>query len=90
AERAGRDASALRFACRAAVRIRPAGASGAERRPLTGSFEEIRGDLEALAGQGVTEVFVDLNFDREITGPDADPEASMDRAMAALEAFAPR
>ncbi|GAA1863937.1 TIGR03619 family F420-dependent LLM class oxidoreductase [Actinomadura bangladeshensis] len=90
AERAGRDVSALRFVCRAAVRIRPGGASGAERRPLTGSFEEVRGDLEALAGQGVTEVFVDLNFDREITGPDADPDASMDRAMAALDAFAPR
>jgi probable F420-dependent oxidoreductase len=88
AERAGRDASALRFVCRAAVRIRPAGREG--RRPLTGSAEEVRGDLEALAGQGVTEAFVDLNFDPEITGPDADPGASADRALAALDAFAPR
>ncbi|MEU5996157.1 TIGR03619 family F420-dependent LLM class oxidoreductase [Spirillospora sp. NPDC047418] len=93
AERAGRDASALRFACRAAVRVRPAGAppgNGADRRPLTGSFAQIRGDLEALAGQGVTEVFLDLNFDPGVTGPDADPGASLDRALAALDAFAPR
>ena len=60
-----------------------------ERRPLTGAFEEIRGDFGALARQGVTELFVDLNFDPEITGPDADPEASLDRALEALEAFAP-
>ncbi|CNG36765.1 putative F420-dependent oxidoreductase%2C Rv2161c family [Mycobacterium tuberculosis] len=93
AERAGRDASALRFVCRAAVRVRPGGAptaDRADRRPLTGSFEEIRGDLDALAVQGVTEAFVDLNFDREVTGPDADPRASLDRALAALEEFAPR
>ncbi|MEU9844764.1 TIGR03619 family F420-dependent LLM class oxidoreductase [Actinomadura sp. NPDC048032] len=87
AEEAGRDASALRFVCRGAVRVRPAGRE--ERRPLTGSFEEIRGDFGALARQGVTELFVDLNFDPEITGPDADPDASLDRALEALEAFAP-
>ncbi|TYK45243.1 TIGR03619 family F420-dependent LLM class oxidoreductase [Actinomadura decatromicini] len=87
AERAGRDPSALRFVCRGAVRVRPAGAAG--RRPLTGSFDEIRADLRDLAGQGVTEVFADLNFDPEITGPDADPRASLDRAMEALGALAP-
>ncbi|TDD82699.1 TIGR03619 family F420-dependent LLM class oxidoreductase [Actinomadura darangshiensis] len=87
AEQAGRDASALRFVCRGAVRVRPPGRAG--RRPLTGSYDEIRADAEALAGRGVTELFVDLNFDPEITGPDADPGASLDRALEALEAFAP-
>lgn len=87
AERAGRDPGALRFVCRGAVRVRPAGR--ADRRPLTGSHEEIRGDFAALAAQGVTELFVDLNFDPEVTGPDADPRASLDRALEALEAFAP-
>ncbi|MFA1547140.1 TIGR03619 family F420-dependent LLM class oxidoreductase [Actinomadura chokoriensis] len=87
AERAGRDAAALRFVCRGAVRVRPGGR--ADRRPLTGSAGEIRGDLETLAGQGVTETFIDLNFDPEITGPDADPRASLDRALQALDAFAP-
>ncbi|MFA1537309.1 TIGR03619 family F420-dependent LLM class oxidoreductase [Actinomadura monticuli] len=87
AERAGRDPVALRFACRGAVRVRPGGRAG--RRPLTGSPGEIRGDLAALAGQGVTEAFIDLNFDPEITGPDADPRAALDRALEALDAFAP-
>lgn len=87
AERAGRDAAALRLVCRGAVRVRPGGRAG--RRPLTGSVDEIRDDLAALAGQGVTEAFADLNFDPEITGPDADPRAALDRALAALDAFAP-
>jgi len=56
---------------------------------LTGSFEEIRADLAELADQGVTEVFVDLNFDREIGSPDADPDASTRRAHEVLETLAP-
>jgi probable F420-dependent oxidoreductase len=84
---AGRDADALRFVCRGVVRLRPGGAE--ERRPLTGSFEEIRADLALLADQGVTEVFVDLNFDREIGSPDADPEVSMHRAHEVLDTLAP-
>jgi probable F420-dependent oxidoreductase len=84
---AGRDASTLRFVCRGVVRVRPGGAE--ERRPLTGSFEEIRADLALLADQGVTEVFIDLNFDREIGSPDADPDVSMRRAREVLDTLAP-
>jgi len=93
AEKAGRDASALRFVCRGAVRVRPECASGggeSGRRPLTGTYEEIRGDFGMLEEQGVTELFVDLNFDPELTGPDADPWDSMYLAREALDAFAPR
>ncbi|RFU36988.1 LLM class F420-dependent oxidoreductase, partial [Actinomadura logoneensis] len=95
AEKAGRDPAELRMVCRGAVRIRPGGAggqdapSGADRPPLSGTVEQIRDDFGRLAGQGVTELFVDLNFDASLTGPDADPAASMDRAREALEAFAP-
>ena len=39
--------------------------------------------------QGVTEVFVDLNFDREIGTPEADPDVSVRRAHDVLEALAP-
>ncbi|POM22189.1 Pyrimidine monooxygenase RutA [Actinomadura rubteroloni] len=84
---AGRDPDALRFVCRAAVRLRPGGA--ADRTPLTGSPAEIRGDLDRIAAQGMTEVFVDLNFDPEIIGPDADPDRALDTARTALAAFAP-
>ncbi|MEU5882908.1 TIGR03619 family F420-dependent LLM class oxidoreductase [Spirillospora sp. NPDC047279] len=84
AEKAGRDPGALRFVCRAAVRVGPAGAAG--RTPLTGSYEEIRGDLARIAEQGMTEAFVDLNFDPELTSAtDAVP-----RANEALAEFAPR
>jgi probable F420-dependent oxidoreductase len=91
AEQAGRDPGRLRFVCRGAVRVRATGSAGAgpDRRPLTGTYEQIRGDFEALAAQGVTETFVDLNFDPEIGDPDADPAESMRRGEAALEAFAP-
>jgi hypothetical protein len=69
------------------VRVRPAGSP--ERRPLTGTIDEIRADIAGLAGKGITELFVDLNFDPEIGSPDADPEVSLRRADEALDAFAP-
>ncbi|OUC92591.1 TIGR03619 family F420-dependent LLM class oxidoreductase [Streptosporangium minutum] len=87
ARAAGRDPETLRFVTRGVTRIRPSGAAG--RAPLTGSFEEIRQDVAALEARGVTDVFHDLNFDPEIGSPDADPEESMRRAGAALEALAP-
>ncbi|HEX8135050.1 MAG TPA: TIGR03619 family F420-dependent LLM class oxidoreductase [Actinomycetes bacterium] len=87
AERAGRDPDALRFICRGPLRLGPAGAG--DRRPLTGSVEQVRGDLEELRAQGVTEVFLDLNWDPEVGSPDADPDTAVGRAEEALEAFAP-
>jgi probable F420-dependent oxidoreductase len=85
---AGRDPEGLRFICRGVVRVRPSGGDG-PREPLTGTLEEIRGDLPALAAQGITELFADLNFDPEIGSPDADPEVSMRRAHEVLDALAP-
>ncbi|GAA4228784.1 TIGR03619 family F420-dependent LLM class oxidoreductase [Streptosporangium album] len=87
ARAAGRDPEALRFVTRGVTRIRPSGDAG--RAPLTGSFEEIRQDVAMLESRGVTDVFHDLNFDPEIGSPDADPEESMRRAEAALEALVP-
>ncbi len=87
ARAAGRDPETLRFVTRGVTQIRPAGT--AERAPLTGSVEEIRQDVAELAAKGVTDVFHDLNFDPQIGSPAADPEESMRRAEAALEALAP-
>ncbi|MPV36340.1 LLM class F420-dependent oxidoreductase [Georgenia subflava] len=84
AVRAGRDPDRMRFVCRGVVRDVPR--SG----PLTGTLEEVRADLPRLAAQGVTEVFVDLNFDPSVGDPDADAAASMRRAHEVLEALAPR
>lgn len=87
ATEAGRDPAALRFVTRGAVKVRAAGSP--ERKPLTGTIDEIRSDLGRYEAIGVTELFVDLNFDPEIASPSADPAASMRRAEEALEAFAP-
>ena len=87
AREAGRDPEALRFIVRGVTRPGRSGSPGAA--PLTGSFEEIRADVAALAAQGVTEVFHDLNFNPEIGSPDADPVAAMRLAEEALEALRP-
>ncbi len=87
AAEAGRDPATLRFVSRGVVRLRPE-VTG-ERRPLTGSLEQIKADVAEVAEQGVTELFVDLNFDGEIGVVDADPGASMARAHELLDALAP-
>jgi probable F420-dependent oxidoreductase len=84
ATEAGRDPGALRFVCRGVVKVRTV-----ERAPLVGSLDDIRADLAGLADKGITETFVDLNFDPEIGSPDADPAVSMRRAHEVLEALAP-
>jgi probable F420-dependent oxidoreductase len=87
AEQAGRDPEALRFVCRGPVRLGPPGAG--DRRPLSGSVDQVRGDLDELRAQGVTEVFLDLNWDPEVGSPDADHDTAVRRAEHALEALAP-
>jgi probable F420-dependent oxidoreductase len=87
AEQAGRDPQALRFVCRGPLRLGPPGTG--DRRPLTGSVDQVRGDLDELRAQGVTEVFLDLNWDPEIGSPDADHDTAVRRAEHALEALAP-
>ncbi len=84
AEDTGSDARGLRFVCRGVVKVRTG-----ERAPLVGTLDEIRADLADLATKGVTETFVDLNFDPEIGSPDADPDVSLRRAEEVLEALAP-
>ena len=81
---AGRDPAALRFVCRGVVKVRTD-----ERAPLIGSLDDIRSDLAELESKGVTEVFIDLNFDPTIGSPDADPAESMARARDIISALAP-
>jgi len=56
---------------------------------LSGTLEKIRRDINTYESYGVTELFIDLNFDEQIGSPSADAAASMRRAHEALEAFAP-
>ncbi|MEV4834341.1 TIGR03619 family F420-dependent LLM class oxidoreductase [Nonomuraea sp. NPDC049486] len=84
ASEAGRDAGALRFVCRGVTRVRP---EPGERRRLTGTVEEIRGDVAWLAEQGVTDLFHDLNFDPHVVT--ASPDEALRHAEDLLEALAP-
>ncbi len=71
----GRDPAELRFVTR---------------KPLIGSSEQIRDDLGRLEQAGVTEVFLDLNFNPEIGDPGTEAARSLDLAEQALEEFSPR
>jgi probable F420-dependent oxidoreductase len=90
AESAGRDPGALRFVVRGVVRLGedlrdPSG----QRRLLTGPADAVRADLARLQEQGVTEVFLDLNFHDRVGSPDADSAAALALADEVIESFAP-
>ena len=88
ATEAGRDPDAVRIVTRGVVRPDPRG-TGAGRLLLSGTYDQIRADVDALAGEGVTELFYDLNWDPLVGAPDADPNAAADRAEEILTALAP-
>lgn len=87
---AGKDPSTVRAVIRGVVRPgeRLTRADGDELR-LSGSYQQIRDDVEWLGEQGVTEVFYDLNFNPRVGNPEADPEEARDFAEEALAALAP-
>ena len=85
ASEAGRDPDGVRIVVRGSVKVR----DHDEQTALTGTVDKIRRDVADYAAGGVTELFVDLNFDEQIGNPEVDPTESMRRAHAALEAFAP-
>ncbi|MFC9235167.1 TIGR03619 family F420-dependent LLM class oxidoreductase [Streptomyces decoyicus] len=87
AEQAGRDPAALRFVCRAPVRLRPRPAP--EEPPFIGTADKIRADLAGLADTGLTEIFVDPNFDPGIGSPDAPADEAKSRADLLLRELAP-
>jgi len=86
---AGRDPSALRVVVRGVVRLTDEPTFGDSRIPLQGTASQIRGDLDALEEQGVTEVFLDLNWDETTVGA-ADEGAALANADRVLTELAPR
>ena len=87
AEQADKDPAGLEIVVRGLASLTPE--QGADRRPLTGSVDQIRHDVAKLEADGVTEMFLDLNFDPLIGSPVADAGAAIERAHQMLEAFAP-
>ena len=85
---AGRDPEAVRILVRGLVDL-VEGDPGPDRRPLHGTREQVLDDLAALRGQGVTEVFVDLNFSPRVGSPDVDADDATAYAEHVLDALAP-
>lgn len=88
AHEAGRDPDAVRILVRAVVELTDDGWHTG-RRPLEGTREQVLEDLVALRGQGVTEVFFDLNLSPRVGSPDVDADEALDYAERVLDAFAP-
>lgn len=88
AHEAGRDPQAVRIVVRGVVDLLDHD-PGDRRRPLQGTREQVLDDLVVLRAQGVTEVFLDLNFSPRVVAPDVDATAALEYAERVLEAFAP-
>jgi Luciferase-like monooxygenase len=85
---AGRDPDAVPVGARGAVSLRHQ-PTGRGRRPLFGSLDEVREDVERYRESGLTELFLDPNFDERIAAPGADRDAAMGVARRLLAALAP-
>lgn len=81
---AATDPGAVRIVVRGVLR------PGTRDGRLSGTYDDIRADAEWLAGQGVTELYYDLNWDDRIGNPAAAPETASALAMEIIEALAPR
>jgi alkanesulfonate monooxygenase SsuD/methylene tetrahydromethanopterin reductase-like flavin-dependent oxidoreductase (luciferase family) len=87
---AGRDPASIRVVARGAVRLFDDPIDDDEdRRPLWGSLDQIRRDVDRYRAAGLDDLFIELNFDPAIGAPDADPKTSMATALHLLEALAP-
>ena len=69
-----------RLVCRGSF-VLHASPQGKDRRPLWGTLEEIREDVQRYAAEGLTELFLEANFDPR--GPSLEP------ALRVMEALAP-
>ena len=88
AREAGRDPDGVPIVARGAVSLRDQ-PTGLGRRPLFGSLEEVREDVDHYRESGVTELFLDLNFDERIAAPGVDPDEALGVARRLLAALAP-
>lgn len=80
AEAAGRDPGSLHIVCRGTFQLHDL-PQGQDRRPLFGTLEEIREDITRYAEAGLTELFLEGNFNPK--------GASLDETLRVMEALAP-
>ena len=85
---AGRDPEAVRILVRGLVELVNKD-PGPGRRPLHGTSDQVLDDVATLSAQGVTEVFIDLNFSPLVGSPDVDAGEATAYAEHVLDALAP-
>lgn len=84
AREAGRDPDAVRIVVRAVPEL-----DVPRRGAFTGTVGQVRADVAAVAAQGASEVFFDLNFSARVVSSDVDAERAGAYVERVLEAFAP-
>src|SRR5207302_961133 len=62
---------------------------GDDRRPLWGSLDQVRADIDGYRSAGLDELFLELNFDPAVAAPGADPKGAMAKALLLLDELAP-
>lgn len=87
ASEVGRDPASVRIVCRGVLQVD--NTHGRRSGLLSGSYRHIRDDTRWLAGQGVTELFYDLNWDPRLVSPQADPDNAAGWAAEVIEELAP-
>jgi probable F420-dependent oxidoreductase len=90
-DRIGEQIAVVRGAAPAEPRIVVRGVVrvGPRQGRLSGSYDEIRADADWLAGQGVTELYYDLNWDPLVGNPEVSTESATERATEIIGALAP-
>ncbi|MFQ5899379.1 MAG: LLM class F420-dependent oxidoreductase [Candidatus Methylomirabilia bacterium] len=81
AEAVGRDPKTLHIVSRGTFQLHES-PQGKDRRPLWGTLEEIRQDIGRYAEAGLTELFLEANFDPK--------GAALERVLEVMTALAPR
>lgn len=78
-EAAGRDFDTIHLVSRGTFRLHDS-PQGEDRRALWGTLEEIKEDIERYADAGLTELFLEANFD---------PDVSLEQTLEVMAALAP-
>lgn len=89
ARQGGRDPDRVRILVRAVVELSDQD-PGPERKYFHGTVDQVNADFATLAGQGVTEIFVDLNFSPHVGSPYVAEASAMAEAERVLRALSPR
>ena len=87
AQAAGRDLASFQIVSRGSYRVFDS-PRGPDRRPLFGTLQEIRDDLQRYTEAGLTELFLEPNF---TLNPEekANPALALERTLRTMEALAP-